>query len=69
MNRYTIRKWNPIAKAWGIYHQTFDISDAYATHQILTNQGFKASLTSEYVQEGYTPNDEYRESQDLRGYR
>lgn len=51
MTKYTIRKQNPISKAWVSYHSTFDISDAYNVHAELIHNGFQAAITQEYVKE------------------
>ena len=51
MTKYTVRKQNPISKAWSLYHSTSDISDAYNIHAELIHNGFKAVITQEYVKE------------------
>lgn len=51
MAKYTVRKYNDIAKFWSIYHTTCDISDAYRVHAELTASGAKASIESQYVSE------------------
>ena len=47
--KYTVRRYNPIAKLWSVYHQTFCMVDAYAIHDDLINRGEKASIESSRV--------------------
>lgn len=48
MNKYIIRYFNDLGKFWSIYHITNDMSDAYKVHKALVQEGYQASITSEY---------------------
>lgn len=52
MTRYTVRRYNSIAKAWSISLQTYCMFDAYQHHAYLIKHGYQASISSEYVEEG-----------------
>jgi len=50
MTQYKVQYYNEKAKAWAVWHITFDMKDAYDTHSGLLNRGYRAAISQIYVE-------------------